>query len=113
LKKADGTCVACGEYTKKKDSKTCEGEACTGRNRLTKAGTCTPCEDYLSVKAGSDLKICEQIKCMDGETELGNSYVQADGTCKKCADFFKAGTDKRSCVPGVLTAEQPTAQWIL
>jgi len=50
---------------------------------------------------------------MDGETELGNSYVQADGTCKKCADFFKAGKDKRSCVPGALTEEQPKTQWIL
>lgn len=113
MKKADGTCIACAEYTKKKDSKTCEADTCTGRNRLTKAGTCVACDDYLKVKADSGTKVCEQPLCKSGDTEQVNYVVKTDGTCEKCADYFKAGKDKRSCVPGALTDAQPKTQWIL
>jgi hypothetical protein len=92
LKKADGTCEACAEYTKKKDSKTCEAATCVARQKLLKDGTCGACPDYQVVKGTQGAnKECEQPVCKDSDGKVkGNYYVNTSGECTVCKDYFKA-----------------------
>lgn len=65
LKKTDGTCEACAEFTKKKDSKTCEADTCIARQKLLSDGSCGACPDYFVTKAADagQSKECEEPKC--------------------------------------------------